>query len=148
MGAGFSVHSVGADGHYWAMALFLKQSAMTRNAPNHALQSTASPLFVRTSREFESACCASPASLRPLLSSGSLGGFTHHDIAHHMHLKTVTLIAIIGQILELVYWQSFRFFHFPIVFGEPVLSALNLLVAIIGQGSLILFLITLYSKQK
>lgn len=65
-----------------------------------------------------------------------------------MDLKTATLIAIIGQVLTLIYWQCFNLFHLYTVLGPGVLPVLNLLAAVVGQGGLILFLITLYSKQK
>jgi len=65
-----------------------------------------------------------------------------------MELKTATLLAIVGQVLALVYWQCYSFFHLYNVLSPGIQPALNLLVAIVGQGSLILFLIILYSKQK
>jgi hypothetical protein len=65
-----------------------------------------------------------------------------------MNLKTATLLAIVGQVLALVYWQCYSFLHLYNVLSPGIQSAINLLVAIVGQGSLILFLIILYSKQK
>ena len=78
----------------------------------------------------------------------SLGVLAHTPNNAHMNLKTATLVAIIGQILALIYWQCYSFFHLYRVFSEGVQPVLNLVVAVIGQGSLVLFLIALYSKQK
>lgn len=65
-----------------------------------------------------------------------------------MNLKTTTLIAIIGQAIVLVYWQSYSIFHLYRVLSDGAQMVLTLLVALIGQGSLILFFIALHSKQK
>ncbi len=65
-----------------------------------------------------------------------------------MNLKSITFLAVIGQIIELVYWQSTSLFHLYRVFGEGFLQLFGLLVAVVGHGSLILFLFTLYSRQK
>jgi hypothetical protein len=65
-----------------------------------------------------------------------------------MNIKSATLIAIIGQVLAFLYWQCSTTFEFYTLFGSSIYRALGLLMALVGQGSLILFLIVLYSKQK
>ena len=64
-----------------------------------------------------------------------------------MKLKTATLIVMICQIVSLIYWQCFSIAHLYKYFGEGLQMGLNLVVALIGQGSFILFFIVLYSKQ-
>lgn len=59
-----------------------------------------------------------------------------------MSLKNATLIAIIGQILNLLWvlCLNLNLFHWNRTIG--------LIFSLIGMGSLILFFIILYSKQK
>jgi hypothetical protein len=65
-----------------------------------------------------------------------------------MKLKTATLIALIGQIVTFVYWGCYSIFHLYRHLGHGGDLALNLTAKIIGEGSIILFFIVLYSKQK
>lgn len=69
-----------------------------------------------------------------------------------MNLKTTTLIAIIGQIIMFLYYQIFnyRYFHTKLseAFGETAAHWINIIPSAVGTGSLLLFLITLYSKQQ
>ena len=75
-----------------------------------------------------------------------------------MSIKTATLLAIIGNGIHLIYWQlsSFLKWNQAIVDKyrdnteamEMMFSIINLGAGLCSSGTLILFLITLYSKQK
>ena len=65
-----------------------------------------------------------------------------------MKLKTATLLAMIGQIVAFVYWRCYSIFHLYKHLGDGLQLALNLTIAVIADGSIILFFIVLYSKQK
>jgi hypothetical protein len=75
-----------------------------------------------------------------------------------MSIKTATLLAIIGNGIHLIYWQlsSFLKWNQAIVDKyrdnteamEMMFSTINLGAGLCSSGTLILFLITLYSKQK
>jgi len=66
-----------------------------------------------------------------------------------MKLKTATLIAIVGLSVEFIFAQCWRFFRLYEMFpmGPMRLNIMFLCVGALGTGSLVLFLITLYSKQ-
>lgn len=66
-----------------------------------------------------------------------------------MKLKTATLIAIVGLSTEFIFAQCWRFFRLYEMFpmGPMRLNVLFLIVGALGTGSLVLFLVTLYSKQ-
>ena len=74
-----------------------------------------------------------------------------------MTLKTAALIAIIGQSTSFLFWQCFAFLNLPQLimdlcggYGNARIwfNAFGLVTGLISTGTLILFLITLYTKQK
>lgn len=58
-----------------------------------------------------------------------------------MSLKSATLIAIIGQFLDLIWSLSL---YLELMHWNRILSVC---MSIIGFGSILIFLVTLYSKQ-